>query len=1132
MSIQFGDLKKDAAVAGFRAEAVYKNGTEQAMGGRFVHNKSGFTLDLIEIQSVPQSFVCVHTFPTSNMGEPHTQEHLLLGKGNVGRAVAARETMSMVESTAFTQQLKTCYPFAANAGLAAYFEHFERSMYALLNPDYTDEEIRREVRNFGVKTGADGRLELEEKGTIYAEMVSATSQPGYRVYRAMGRLQLGPEHPMSFDSGGDPAYIRQMQPEAIRRFHAANYHLANIEMVASLPKGLTLEETLGRFDRILSKLQGDQPVRQGAQVSDLPAPAPAPAGTIQVVSFPSRNAQQPGPAQLAWPVMPRLNQRDESLAGLFAQAIGGDPATNFYKLFIDSKTRKMDIGARSVGMGFDNEAYAEFTIYIPDLAASQVQTKRLEEIRHAVQAELKRVASWPDNSPELLEFHERMQASLLRIRRSADKLTSSPPGFGARMGQSSWPSLLRELAEEPGFEKSLVQPELFGYLESVVHSGKNIWRDKIREWKLVELVPYVVASKPEAELIEAEEAALKQRLAAEVERLQAKYQVSDEQEAIRRYQKEYQEASAELERVQSLDAPAKFIDNPPMTLDEQLDYTVTQVNGIPLVTGRFAGMSSATVGLALNAKEWKGRQLLYASILPQLLSGAGATKDGKTLSFEDAMQQMRREILGVGASHVTNATTGRIEVVLSGAGNTLEESQTAIDWMQALLYAPNWGIANIARLKDVVDQTINTLRTSMQRSEENWVNGPADAWTYQDDPLLLSLSSFHTRLHHLHRLRWLLTEAPTEADRDAVAAFLLEIESQSPDRVASFLEKLPASAQALAQEAVKDLVFIAADFPANSAEADWKYLVRITRQDLLAPASQALEELEGVRKTLLKKSNARLFLTASPENALALQPKLAELVKGLSDAPRGASTPLAPRQVAQRVMAREKLETEPRFVGLVAPGMQGGVHLHSAPFVGIRDLDEESALRFLAVKLYGGGGPHGVFMKTWGAGLAYSNGLRSSASDGRINYYAERTPELPQTLEFVIQTLKKAPRDKPLADYALAQVFAGTRAGGSFESRTSAMAGDLADGFTPEVVKAFRQNILNLRKKKDLDAALYARMDAAVARVLPGYDPKQKGVAGATYYVIGPEKQLNAWEKYLGTKLYRLYGRDYWVIVD
>ena len=40
-------------------------------------------------------------------------------------------------------------------------------------------------------------------------------------------------------------------------------------------------------------------------------------------------------------------------------------------------------------------------------------------------------------------------------------------------------------------------------------------------------------------------------------------------------------------------------------------------------------------------------------------------------------------------------------------------------------------------------------------------------------------------------------------------------------------------------------------------------------------------------------------------------------------------------------------------------------------------------------------------MKTWAAGLAYSNGIRVLL-DGRMHYYAERTPELPQTLKFVI----------------------------------------------------------------------------------------------------------------------------------
>jgi len=195
-------------------------------------------------------------------------------------------------------------------------------------------------------------------------------------------------------------------------------------------------------------------------------------------------------------------------------------------------------------------------------------------------------------------------------------------------------------------------------------------------------------------------------------------------------------------------------------------------------------------------------------------------------------------------------------------------------------------------------------------------------------------------------------------------------------------------------------------------------------------------------------------------------------------------------------------------------------------------LDEESALKFLSFKLFGGAGAHGVFMKTWGAGLAYSNGLRSSAFEGRCHYYAERTPELPQTMRFVVSALKNSPRDQKLAEYTLAQVFAGTRAGGGFESRTSSMAADLADRLGPEVVRAFRASILKLREKADLDALLYERMDALYARVLPGYDTSVEPTSDATYYVIGPEKQLAAWEVYLGEPMHRLYARDYWVVVE
>jgi len=94
------------------------------------------------------------------------------------------------------------------------------------------------------------------------------------------------------------------------------------------------------------------------------------------------------------------------------------------------------------------------------------------------------------------------------------------------------------------------------------------------------------------------------------------------------------------------------------------------------------------------------------------------------------------------------------------------------------------------------------------------------------------------------------------------------------------------------------------------------------------------------------------------------------------------------------------------------------------------------------------------------------------------------------------------------------------------------MAGDLADGVTPDVVKAFRGRLLALAGREDLVAALAARMPKVYGRVMPGYGPP---VPGGVYFVIGPEPQLTAYQDYLRTAvgpsavLHRLYPRDFWI---
>ncbi len=178
-----------------------------------------------------------------------------------------------------------------------------------------------------------------------------------------------------------------------------------------------------------------------------------------------------------------------------------------------------------------------------------------------------------------------------------------------------------------------------------------------------------------------------------------------------------------------------------------------------------------------------------------------------------------------------------------------------------------------------------------------------------------------------------------------------------------------------------------------------------------------------------------------------------------------------------------------------------------------------------------------MFMKTWAAGLAYSNGLRIQLSRGRLVYYAERCPELPQTMRFVVGQLAAATADPALADYAIAQSFS-SRAAAGYESRAAGIAADLADGQPPAQVRAFRTHLLALRDRAGLGAELFTRMPRVYGKVLPGYGTRSADVADAVFFTTGPAAQLDAWAAYLQATegkdavLWRLYPRDFWATTD
>src|SRR6185312_1986251 len=184
-------------------------------------------------------------------------------------------------------------------------------------------------------------------------------------------------------------------------------------------------------------------------------------------------------------------------------------------------------------------------------------------------------------------------------------------------------------------------------------------------------------------------------------------------------------------------------------------------------------------------------------------------------------------------------------------------------------------------------------------------------------------------------------------------------------------------------------------------------------------------------------------------------------------------------------------------VGLYDPNLTGGVMASIIPFTSYSDASRDAQLDYLASRLFAGYGAHGVFTKTISAGLAYSNGIRGTVRDGWAGYYAERMPEIPQTLHFAINVIQKGPRDPQFGEYAIALAFQPTNAADSYEDRAEAIADNLADGLTPAKVRKFREGLLTLRREPSLAEELFKRMDAVYTKILPGYGAAPKSGSGS-----------------------------------
>jgi Zn-dependent M16 (insulinase) family peptidase len=1160
-------MKENQRVADFRLEYIYVNEMDQAMGARFRHIPSGFVLDLLRIQTIPQAFIWVNSPPPSDQGEPHTCEHLLLGKGTKGRYVGSLKEMSLGSSSAFTMQLQTCYHFHTTAGIDVFFDLFEAKLDALIHPNFSDEEIRREVANMGYSIDpVDSTLRLEEKGTVYNEMIRSFENPWSNLIRRLRRLLYGFDHPVSYSSGGYPGAIRTMTPDDMWNFVENNYHFNNMGMIVAVPDEMGIDEFLRRTSGIFKRVEPDASIlHDPATLEDrLPAPKMAAPGIIEQSYFPSENENEPGLILYAWPPERDLDPNEELLLDLFITNLAGGETSNLYEKFIDSKTKIIDTGANSVFGWLGSNPGQPVYIGLNNVNRIATETETIDSIRSIIVNEIKAISEYGNGSPELIDFNERAKNRIIAHRRELRKFQNTPPRFGYRGTGSRWYNHLKHLQKYNGFRRRLTLDRELDFAGKILESGGNFWGEYLRKWKLIGIMPFGVGARANPELLVQSENARKERIADFIADRKLEYGIDDDDEVLLRFKAEYDAKTAAIENEAKKIAMPELVDNPPLTLDDQLRYSVEELpGGGPLVISTFDNMTSVTAGLAFDLYTVPESHLLHLSALPVLMMDVGVIKDGEKLAYDDMIEKVMREILGLDTYYSVNIRTERAELVVRAAGSSSDEATRAVDWMETVLFEADWSVDNLPRIRDAVDLYLKNMRNTMKRSEESWVHDPANAYWKQSNPLLLNINSFLTEIHNLHRLRWMLKEADSpaghsefaelmglltgladNADRNhlenLIAVLMDDAETEIPPGARNIIDKyakFSENGRELGKEAARDLQVILSDLPDNSLVDDWRYLCAQIYSDFQVRPEQVLSELNYVLSLLRRSDNVRGFLIANTENQKVLLPRLNGLLERFDRTPSERQKYSSDQIIVSRLKERAPGFERPVYVGLINQNTRSGVFVNTSDGASYETTNREILLKYLSQRMYGGHGAHTIFTKTIGAGLAYSNGLRSNESTGRIIYYAERCPDLAQTIQFVVEQMRNSEYDPSLAQYAVGQAFEGNRAGSRYESRGEAMAADLADGVTPEVVSRFRKAILELREEGNFPQELFSRLESANGEILPGYGPGGRDVPGAIYFIIGPEAQFESFENYLrGVEvdeiLYRLYPRDFWLIED
>ena len=199
---------------GFRVDAVYLDDADHRIGARFIHDATQLRASTTCASSPRRRrYIWVNTFPTSDKGEPHTQEHLLLGKGDRGRRLGSMrgDGARRVERVHRAVAHRYHFPHRRRPRrvLAGVPEPARRDAQPRLHRRGDPPRGPQLRRRQGAPTA---RSTSRRRAPSTTRWSAPTRTPTPPLWRAAGQLVYGATHPLALESGGYPDAIRTMTP--------------------------------------------------------------------------------------------------------------------------------------------------------------------------------------------------------------------------------------------------------------------------------------------------------------------------------------------------------------------------------------------------------------------------------------------------------------------------------------------------------------------------------------------------------------------------------------------------------------------------------------------------------------------------------------------------------------------------------------------------------------------------------------------------------------------------------------------------------------------------------------------------------------------------------------------------------